>query len=47
MSKTIVRSLLFSLAGVLAASAPAGATWWAVPAMSGVQRLPDAIPADG
>ena len=25
----------------------AGATWWAVPAMSGVQRLPDAIPADG
>ncbi len=25
----------------------AGATWWAVPAMSGVQRLPDSIPADG
>ena len=49
MSKTIVRSLLSALAGVLAASASAegGATWWAVPAMSGVQRLPDAIPADG
>ena len=25
----------------------AGAAWWSVPAMSGVQRLPDAIPADG
>ena len=25
----------------------AGATWWSVPAMSGVQRLPDSIPADG
>ena len=49
MSKTIVRSLLFAFAGVLAASAPASddAAWWAVPSMSGVQRLPDAIPADG
>ena len=26
---------------------PADVTWWSVPAMSGVQRLPDAIPADG
>ncbi len=25
----------------------ADATWWAVPAMSPIQRLPDAIPADG
>ena len=30
-----------------AVSALADVTWWSVPAMSGVQRLPDAIPADG
>ena len=49
MRKTIERSLLFAFAGAMAVSAPAstGATWWAVPAMSGVQRLPDSIPADG
>ena len=29
------------------APAQADVTWWAVPAMSGIQRLPDAIPEDG
>ncbi|MBO4708953.1 MAG: hypothetical protein J5727_04155 [Kiritimatiellae bacterium] len=37
-------SLLVVLSAV---SALADVTWWSVPAMSGVQRLPDAIPADG
>ena len=49
MRKTIERSLLFAFAGAMAVSAPAStdAPWWSVPAMSGVQRLPDAIPTDG
>ena len=37
-------SLLVVLSAV---SALADVTWWSVPAMSGVQRLPDVIPADG
>ena len=32
---------------LLAVPSLADVTWWSVPAMSGVQRLPDAIPADG
>ena len=32
---------------LLSVSSLADVTWWSVPAMSGVQRLPDAIPADG
>lgn len=31
----------------IAATTGAEVSWWAVPAMSGVQRLPDTIPADG
>ena len=38
LSLLVVASAVTSLADV---------TWWAVPAMSGVQRLPDAIPEDG
>ena len=42
------RALVLSLLVVVSAvPALAGVTWWSVPAMSGVQRLPDAIPADG
>ena len=47
MKRTIFLSA--AVAAALSAAIPcrAGATWWSVPAMSGVQRLPDAIPADG
>ena len=37
-------SLLLAL---VSAPGLADVAWWSVPAMSGVQRLPDAIPADG
>jgi len=42
-----LRSGIFFLAAQVALACPADMTWWAVPAMSGVQRLPDAIPSDG
>ena len=49
MKRTIFLSAAVAAALSMGAALPcrAGATWWAVPAMSGVQRLPDAIPADG
>ena len=49
MKRTIFLSAAVAAALSMGAALPcrAGATWWAVPAMSGVQRLPDSIPADG
>ena len=49
MKRTIFLSAAVAAALSMGAALPcrAGVTWWAVPAMSGVQRLPDAIPADG
>ena len=41
-----VFGLLF-IAALAVVPALADVTWWVVPAMSGVQRLPDAVPADG
>ena len=43
---TLGLSLLAVLAAATAATA-SDAPWWAVPAMSGVQRLPDTTPPDG
>ena len=49
MKRTIFLSAAVATALSMGAALPcrAGATWWAVPAMSNVQRLPDALPADG
>ena len=49
MKRTILLSAAVAAALSMGAALPcrAEATWWSVPAMSGVQRLPDAIPADG
>ena len=42
-----IKNVFALMAASVAAVACAEVNWWAVPAMSGVQRLPDAIPADG
>ena len=49
MKRTIFLSAAVAAALSTGSALPcrAGAIWWAVPAMSGVQRLPDSIPADG
>lgn len=46
MIKNYILSV-FVLLFLSAAPSFADVTWWAVPAMSGVQRLPDSIPEDG
>jgi len=44
-----MKRMILGVAAVAAVglSARADVTWWAVPAMSEVQRLPDAVPTDG
>ena len=42
-----LRNILPLIVASVAASSFAEVAWWSVPAMSGVQRLPDTIPADG
>ena len=44
-TKSAMGMMLFATLAVL--SGFAETAWWAVPAMSGVQRLPDAVPTDG
>ena len=45
--KPMMDALVLGTAIALAGAAGAGVEWWAVPAMSGVARMPDAVPADG
>ena len=45
--KQMMDALVLGTAIALAGAAGAGVEWWAVPAMSGVARMPDAVPTDG